>query len=423
MAPSISGVASSGEFCRMISPCFRGGWPNLLAIAEAVDLYDPEHEHDFEHVIARGTPPTHGENGRFDLDDAIKEVLDRAAKLKRRRPATSDNDQPADEIEGDACHYQRTTIAAVTPGMRIGRVVSPTLGEDGVDVCGGCAPARDGAQSTIDVDRDTIELQDDGALFARVGGLLDTGDNCLRVSEDLVIHGDVDFSTGNVQFDGNITVERGIKDCFVVDSTRSTTVVGQVEAATLRSGRDTILRRGMTGREKGEICAGRDVRTRFIDSATIAVGRDLHVDREMTHCSTTVGRNVIAPEAAMYGGECTVGGTAEFAQVGSESNTATLLRLGAMPELDRLMREAAEILPQVQQRGTNAKQQLELLQANTAKLTASQAESMTELQFVVMNAESKLNPLRKSIDGAIQLLERSTNVSLTVHNRVMPGVN
>ncbi len=393
------------------------------AIAQAAQRYDPNAAADFEHVLARGTPVKHGEDGRFELDDAIVEILDRAAKLKRRRPAEHDAaDQPPDAIEGGGSHYQRSTIAAVKPGDRIGRIVKPTAGEDGIDVCGKCVAARHGAPASVFVDQNTIRKHDDGTLTAIVGGLLDTANDGLRINQDLVIHGDVDFSTGNIEFEGDIIIERGVRDCFVVQSARSVKVVGQVEAATICSGRDTILHRGMTGREKGSIAAGRDVRAKFIDSTRITVGRDLHVDREITHCTINVGRNIVAPAAAILGGACTVAGAAEFAQVGSGSNTETVIRLGSLPSVDRLLREAMELYPVIQRRGTDAKQRLEQLKSNTAKLTASQAESMTELQFLIMHAESKLKPLRQSVEGAIGLIHTATTCSLTVHKRLLPGV-
>ncbi|MEO0630863.1 MAG: FapA family protein, partial [Planctomycetota bacterium] len=304
------------------------------AIEEAVQHYDPESSSDFEFVIARGVPPVHGEDGRFEFDGSILEIFERAAQLKRRRPSERDDDQPLDEIEGDACHYQRSTIAVVRAGDRIGQIVEPTAGQDGVDVCGGCAPARHGGPATTSFDESTIILQNDGTLVASVGGLLNTADNHLRVTEDLVIPGYVDFSTGNVEFDGDITVEKGVRDCFVVTAARSLKVLGQVEAATLNAGRDVHLLRGITGREKGEIVAGRDLRSRFLDSSTLTVARDLHAEREVTHCTINVGRNIIAPSAALLGGTCTVAGTAEFAQIGTESGTPTVLRLGRLPRID-----------------------------------------------------------------------------------------
>ncbi|MEO1535482.1 MAG: FapA family protein [Planctomycetota bacterium] len=390
------------------------------AIAEAVNLYDPEAEGDFEHIIARGIAPTHGEDGRFELDDSILEVLDRAAQLKRRRPVERDESEPLEEIEGDSSHYQRSTIAVVLEGDRIGRIVEPTAGEDGTDVCGGCAPARHGGPAIISVDESTITRHEDGTLTAAVGGLLNTADNHLRITEDLVIPGYVDFSTGNVEFDGDITIEKGVRDCFVVTAARSLKVLGQVEAATLRAGRDVHLMRGITGREKGEIVAGRDLRSRFLDSSDLTVARDLHAEREITHCTINVGRNIIAPSAALLGGSCTVAGSAEFGQIGTESGTPTTLRLGKLPRIDSLISEAAELYPKLIERRATAREQLEQLQVNTAKLTASQAESMTELQFVVAEAESKLGPLRDSVASVINLMYIATEGALIVHRKILP---
>ena len=393
------------------------------AIVDAVAEYDPDSERGFEYVIARGTPAKHGEDGRFELDADIVEILERAASLKRRRPADEAAMPEKERLEGDACHYDRSTITAVKPNDRIGRIVAPTSGEDGTDVCGGTAVARQGAPASIRVDDETIALSENGELTAIVGGLLNTADNHLRITEDLVIAGYVDFSTGNVEFDGDIVVERGVRDCFQVDAGGSITVHGQVEAAALRAGRDVKLLRGMTGREKGSITAGRDLHAKFIDSTEICVGRDLRIERELTHCTITAGRDIVAQSAALLGGTCTVAGSVELAQIGTESGTATVLRLGSLPSIDALIREAAGLYPKLQERRSQAQAQLKQLQANTAKLTATQAESMTELQFLAIDTEQKLTPLRESVARAMELVEAATAWSLVVHRKLLPGVH
>jgi uncharacterized protein (DUF342 family) len=391
-------------------------------IKNAIERYDPDADENFEFVIAEGTPPVHGECGRFELDEELAEIKERAAKLKKRRLELAEAGQePEDEIQGAASHYDRSTLTIVKPGDRIGRIIPQTEGKDGIDVLGGSIAALAGKPAAVTVDEQTISKAEDGSLTAKIGGLLNTDNDRLRITADLEINGSVDFSTGHVEFDGSILVQKGVRDCFIVRAGESITIAELVEAAELISGKDIEIKRGMAGREKGSVRCGRDLRAKFIDSTDISVARDMIIERELSHCDVTVWRNINAPGATLIGGECTVAGSAEFAQVGTESGTATVIRLGRLKDLDGLIREAADLLPRIAQRADDARRELERLRGNTAKLTASQAESMTELQFVAMNAEGRISPLRKSIGVAIEVVERAARPSLMVHKRILPG--
>lgn len=392
------------------------------AIKDAIERYDPEADEDFGFVIASGIPPVHGESGRFELDEQLAEIKERAAKLKKRRlELAQSGEEPKDDVQGAASHYDRSTLMIVKPGDRVGRIIPQTEGRDGTDVFGASIAAQEGKPAAITVDEQTVDKADDGSLFAKIGGLLHTDNDRLRITEDLEINGFVDFSTGHVEFNGSIRVQKGVRDCFIVQAGETITIADLVEAAELISGKDIELRRGMAGREKGTVRCGRDLRAKFIDSTEIRVARDLIIERELSHCDTAVCRNIKAPSATLIGGECAVAGTAEFAQVGTESGTATIIRLGRLKDLDGLIREAADLLPRIAQRADDARRELEQLRGSTAKLTASQAESMTELQFVAMNAEGRISPLRKSIGVAIEVVERAARPSLMVHKRILPG--
>ena len=54
-----------------------------------------------------------------------------------------------------------------------------------------------------------------------------------KVSNTLEIDQNVDFSTGNIDFPGNVIVHRSVKDCFTVKARDDIEVRGLIEAATL----------------------------------------------------------------------------------------------------------------------------------------------------------------------------------------------
>lgn len=392
------------------------------AIGAAVAEYDPEAEHNFTVVIANGTPAKHGEHGRFELEPSLAEIHERAKKLKMRRIKGYDSGDVSLDSLDEINHYDRSTLCLVKAGDAIGRIVPSTPGVDGIDVSGQSLAAREGHAASIKVDDETVSNDGSGNLIAKIGGIVLTDDDHVRVSDTLEIHGGVDFSTGHVEFEGDISIRQGVRDCFEVTSGGTACIDGLVEAAVISASDDIELKRGMSAREKGSLHAGRDLKAKFIDSATIVVERDLLIEREMTHCQVTIWRSADSPRATIIGGECVIAGEASFAQLGSESGSPTVIRLGSIARIDSLVSEALELLPHIERRATNARAELEPLQANAVKLNASQAESMTELQFIIMDAEAKATDLKSSIAQSLETSERLTQRSLVVHKRIMPGV-
>ncbi|MEM8758512.1 MAG: FapA family protein, partial [Planctomycetota bacterium] len=152
------------------------------------------------------------------------------------------------------------------------------------------------------------------------------------------------------------------------------------------------------------------------------IGRDLRVDRELTACSATVGRNANCPDAVLIGGELSVGGTAEFAQIGSESGTPTTIHLGKFDSLDRLIKQGMELLGTARAKRAAATERLEQLQQNGGRVTSSIAEEVTELQFELASWNDRVATLTEVLTKAAGTVEQHRDGGLLVHQRILPGV-
>jgi hypothetical protein len=392
------------------------------AIARTATGFTASAERDQEFVIARGTPPVQGEGGRFELDGDLQLILDRALRLRQRaRAAEADPTAREDPDAEPINHYDRSTLPIVAQGTHIGRIIPHTRGVDGTDVTGVTIKARHGLPAAVAFDESCIERLDDGRLIARRGGLLLIDQAPLRITGELEIPGAVDFSTGHVDFTGSVNVHKGVCDRFHVVAGESIAVGELVEAATLRAGGDIALARGMAGRDKGSLTAGGSVRARFIDAARVTAGRDIAIARELTNCETFAGGRALCANAAIIGGSLAVAGEAEFAQVGSDAGTPTALRLGRLGRITELIAGGTEHLTELKARAEAVTRELTALKLNAAKLTPTQAERMTELEFAAAETHARAAELRQTIARAFDLHAGHTDCRLTVTGRLNAG--
>lgn len=305
--------------------------PDVLErVARALESLVPGRE--LRAVVAEATSAVHGEDGHIEWY-----VGEEAHEPDP--PATDD----AEDAGDDRTHYERTSLVMVNKGQTIARVIPPTEGTDGRDVKGRPLPAKPGQPVRLRCD-DSIEIHADGAAVAMGDGVLTQSLGRWAVRPHLLIPGYVDFSTGNIDFSGDIEVVRGIRDCFVVRAAGNLEVLGLVEAATIETGGDLHVHAGVAARERGSVKVGGDLEGRYFDAARIEVGGALRITRELINCQTLVHGAVESPNATMIGGVLTAAGPTRLAVVGSKGGAKTRIILGSVPRIAAKIAEADRVI-------------------------------------------------------------------------------
>ncbi|MFA6045422.1 MAG: FapA family protein, partial [Phycisphaerales bacterium] len=279
------------------------------AVRAAIAAYSESAE-SYTCVIARGVTPSDGVDGSVAV---LPEVL-RPAATQEKLAARAGKD-----------HHARLQIVTVRKGQRVGVLTRPTTGVDGVDVRGQSIAARAGRGSPTKLDA-SILVQPDGSLIAATDGVVELDADGLRVSGTLRL-ASVDFSSGNVEFSGDILVQGQVRDGFRVRASKTVQVRGLVDAATLESGSDVLLDKGMASAKGGRIECGRDLRVPCLNNITCNVARDAYVASELQDCEMVVGRRLVAMEAAIVRGETTVAGGAEVGSLGCEAHSEKLFHV------------------------------------------------------------------------------------------------
>lgn len=378
--------------------------PTDLPAIEKLLASAPEDE-ERRGVVLTGQKPVHGERGRVEW--SVDEV----------EPAQ----QAQEQTEQQVSHYERSPFVMVHAGQVLGRVIAPTNGTDGVDVRGGTILAKAGYAAQIKLD-ESIMVDASGTLIAQRDGVLNRTLDKASIHNRLEIPHDVDFSTGNIDCDGDVKIHGGVRGLFTVKARGSIEVGGLIESATLIAGGDFIAHGGVAGGESGVVTVGGNCTARYLDAVELDVRGDLEVMREMINCRVVVHGSVKSPNASIIGGELRVTGDVCVAVLGSEAGTPTQLVLGSVPILEPSLHTLGAVMKDIEVRISQICEEMRLLEMPGRRLSSQEKERLTEVTFERSHLTERLARCRAARVQFDAKLADVRTVSVTINKTIHPGV-
>lgn len=143
----------------------------------------------------------------------------------------------------------------------------------------------------------------------------------------LRIQTNLDSSTGNVDFAGNVVIDGDVLDGLTVRASGDITIKGTAQAARLEAGGTIVLRHGMLGGGTGSLQASGDIQTEVLRECAAAADGDIHVSKEIARATIAAGRSVLAGQATIVGGTVTAGHEILAGVVGTTQGALTKLAL------------------------------------------------------------------------------------------------
>src|SRR5699024_2292633 len=141
--------------------------------------------------------------------------------------------KPLIKEDGDVDYFHLDLVENVKKGQALATIIPPTEGISGMTVTGKEIQATPGKNIRVGRGKN-IDLSDDGLqLFAAIDGRVELIANKIHVYNTLEINGDVDTSTGNIDFVGNVTINGNVLTGFEVKAQGHIIVSGVVEGANL----------------------------------------------------------------------------------------------------------------------------------------------------------------------------------------------
>ena len=281
---------------------------------EAVERIFTEKLFNQKIVIARGIEPIPGEDGRIDwvVDLSILE----GAKLV--------------EVGGRVDWRERHHILKVEPEQMLARLVDPTEDIGGHNIYGQVVPAPRGKEVKFAAGKGTRISEDGRELSAEIAGCICREGEKISVSPTYNVQGNVDFKTGNIDFNETVIVSGIISTGFRVNAGQDIHVQGWIDGAEVSAGGSILINGGISGDHKARIRAGGNITAKFIDYADVEAQGDITVSVAITHSTVkTKGRvEVEGSKGVIVGGSVSAEREIITAFLGNENGTKTVVEIG-----------------------------------------------------------------------------------------------
>lgn len=288
-------------------------------------------------------------------------------------------------------------------GQILCEITKETAGIEGKDIYGQPIPAYKGRKPQVPAGKNTSFNEDESKLIADCDGIIKFV-NTINIDEMMHVRSNIDFSTGNINFPGDVTIDGDVSSGFSVKAGGNLIIKGVVEDAKIESGGNLVIAKGIYGGSAGDVIVGKDLRCNYIENAILHVEGDITVDYIIDGKITCHGNiNLSGSKELVIGGEIKLRGELVARDIGNDREYPTIIRiLGEkavdQAELDRLAEKKAA-----------AQQQLE---ENKAKEAQINGLLLDQEKKDILNRNHKsagmeqIASLKKQIDRQFMLLKK-----------------
>jgi uncharacterized protein (DUF342 family) len=272
-------------------------------------------------VIAAGQRPIKGDDGRVEFCFN-----------------TESSPMPSINADGSVDYKSISIVNSVKAGAVLAKLRPPAKGIPGIDLAGHAIKALDGKQKILPVGLNTaISPENPNTLVALVSGIVKFNGFVINIEEGYVVPGDIDYSTGNINYQGPVAINGDIKSGFDVNCGGDLQVNGIIEDSKVTVKGNVLCRYGFVGRGGGPgfIKAGGDVNLGYMKNQTLVTDGNVNIAKEAINSNITARKSI-----RIYGHNLSaVGGTLSTPEiimlktVGSISGVVTTLQIEPEPEL------------------------------------------------------------------------------------------
>ncbi len=344
----------------------------------------------------------------------------------------SDKNHPKIKTDGNADFKQLHHYQKVSAGEKILHVLPGYAEKNGMTVTGkSVAGETNYERIKVPVGKNT-KLADDGlTLYAAIDGVAMIKDGEVVIDNIYHIHGDVDFSTGNVKYHGTVMIDGDVRSGFRVEATDSIYIHGSVEAAEIYSKNGSvIIKNGVLGRNRARILAGDDLNCRFIQDATASVKNNVVIKNYAINSNITSGGKIllIENEGLIRGGKTVAEKGIDLLVAGSERNILTelvLSRSDVGEDQSSLWRAKIRLAEQFQELDALMKRMefLELLRGRLTSISAEREMELSKLKGGIGSAKNQLDKYRVEVEelemtGSSQSPEHAVRIFERLYGKV-----
>ncbi len=281
--------------------------------------------------VARGKPP---ENGYDEYFVPLLSMDKKAGKMMQ---------------DGRMDFREVGSIIEVSKHQELLRRIPKEKPVDGFTIYGEKVPAEiEKREGHIKGDNIVRSDHDENIYVSDIDGCLTIEGKRVSVSPYAIIRGNVDYESGNIEFNGSVHVMESVLPGFSVKARGNIIVDKVVDDAVLEADGDISVKQGITGKGAVKVTAGGKIKTNYMLNSTIEAVLEVEVEDSIINSNVFSNDRVIvaAKHGKIIGGHVTARQEILVNTVGNSQGTATVLSVGRSLFVEReilLIRKEMEL--------------------------------------------------------------------------------
>jgi uncharacterized protein (DUF342 family) len=273
------------------------------------------------------------ENGHFLIATGKEHVNGENAVIEYKFN-TDENLHPEENKDGSVDYKEMHLLKKIKKNGILAIKIAPTNGENGVTITGKDIYAKNGKDINFKIGKGIIISEDGLSLYAEYDGAINFENGKVSVEEILELIEGVGINTGNIEFNGKVVVKGIVETGFSIKTPNDIIIDGIVEGATLISGGNIEISKGIQGNDNAVIECKKNFKANFVNSSDLIVNGDIDLDiimHSQVKCNGKLTAN--GKKGVIVGGDYSVKKGIIAKVIGSEIGTLTNLKIGIDNEL------------------------------------------------------------------------------------------
>lgn len=333
--------------------------------------------------------------------------------------------QPDLKEDGSVDYYHLNMVNHCKKGDLLARIVPADEGEYGQNILGNRLKPREVKKASLKYSNHVELSEDKMSIYAGVDGHVMLVEGKVFVSDILEVE-NVDFSTGNIEFNGSVQVNGNVSAGFSVVAGGNIIVNGVVEGAYLSAGGNIIIARGINGMGKGDLCAGGNVITKFIESAKVVAENGYVNTESILHSEVSAGDEIIVEgkKGFVTGGHVQAAHRVRVKTLGAELGAATIVEVGVNPKYKEqyieLQKEAAELMKTLRADQPIVASFVQK-KSSGVRITQDQVDYVRGVAKRIEENKQRLIEVNNQMTDFHQIFEQQKNATVEVTGEVYAG--
>lgn len=336
---------------------------------------------------------------------------------------TENKGKPVEQEDGKVDFKNLNLFTIVQAGELLAEKIPATPGIPGIDVLGQPVFAKPGKDMPMPIGKN-VQVIDHTNIVSMIAGQVQIVNNKISVVPVIEIKGDVDLSTGNIEFVGTVIVRGSVQAGFFIKAEGDVEIYGTVSGGTVE-GKNVTIKMGIQGMHRGYIKASEDVFAKFIENATVYAGRDVVVSDVILHSRISAGKQVVVEgkRGLITGGTVMAAEEIRAKSVGTHMAISTELEVGVNPMLREEYQHIRREIKKVEVSLEQTQKALSILRSmNQSTMPQDKREmllKLTKAQFHLVGQVENMRTRMKEIEAAFEEMRLGR---IRVAEALYPGV-